>query len=44
LRFCPVVEFIDEDDARSALFGLAKHVANAGRSDTDKHFNEIAAT
>ena len=35
------VDFIDKDDARSRFLGLFKHVAHAGCTHTDEHFNEV---
>ncbi len=35
------VDFVDEDDARRVLLRLLEHVAHAGRTDTDEHFDEV---
>ena len=37
------IDLIDEDDAGGILFGFFKHVADAGRADTDEHFHKIRA-
>src|SRR5690606_36908183 len=43
-RFAQGVEFVDKYDARSTLFGLLEHVANAGGSHADKHFDKVGTT
>mmetsp|Transcript_16224 Transcript_16224/g.34085 ORF Transcript_16224/g.34085 Transcript_16224/m.34085 type:complete len:284 (+) Transcript_16224:771-1622(+) len=35
------IDFINEDDARGVLLRLSEHVANTGRSDSNKHLNEL---
>src|SRR6056297_338642 len=35
------VNFVDKDDARALLLGLLEHVANAGRTHTHEHLNEV---
>ncbi|MNO77830.1 hypothetical protein D3C76_689510 [compost metagenome] len=35
------VDLVDEDDARSVFLRLVEHVAHAGRTYTDEHFDEV---
>ena len=35
------VDFVDEDDAGGVLLGLVEHVADARRTNTDKHFDKV---
>src|SRR3546814_18074433 len=35
------VDFIDEDDARCVLLGIFEHVAHAGSTHADEHFDEV---
>ena len=35
------IQLVDENDARGAAFGLAEHVANAGGTHTNKHFDKV---
>src|SRR5436190_12743401 len=35
------VDFVDENDAGGILLALLEQVANARRSDSDKHFNKV---
>src|SRR5438874_2182668 len=42
-RFTEGVELVDEDDARRLLFGLLKHIANAGGADADEHFHKVGS-
>ena len=35
------VDFVDEDDARGVFLRLLEEIADAGRTDTDEHFNEF---
>ena len=37
------IDFIDENDAGRVLFGLLKHVADAGCANAHEHFDEIGA-
>src|SRR2546428_84508 len=37
------IELVDEDDARGLLLGLGEEVADAGRSHTDEHLDEVRA-
>ncbi len=37
------INFIDEDNARSALFGAFEQIADTTSANTDEHFNEIRA-
>ena len=38
------INFVDEDDRRSFLFGLLEEVANTRSSHPDKHFHEVRTT
>ncbi|MCY1543981.1 hypothetical protein D9M68_798260 [compost metagenome] len=35
------IDFVDEDDAGRVFLGLVEHVADAGRTHTDEHFDEV---
>src|SRR3546814_18172821 len=35
------VDFVDEDDARRVALRLFEHVADAARTHTDEHFDEV---
>ncbi len=35
------INFVDKDDARRILLGLLKHVTNAARTNTYKHFHKV---
>ena len=35
------IDFIDEDDRGSVLFGFGEQIAHAARAHADEHFNEI---
>ena len=35
------VNFVDENNARRMLLGLVEHVPDAGRADTNEHFDKI---
>ena len=37
------IDFINKDDAGRVLLRLDKQIADAGRADTDKHFDEVRA-
>ncbi|MNF48606.1 hypothetical protein D3C84_298560 [compost metagenome] len=37
------VDLVDEDDAGRVFLGLLEHVANAGRTHTDEHLDEVGA-
>ena len=41
--FCKGINFINKDDTRSLVAGLAEKIADAGSTNADKHFNKVRA-